>query len=416
MSFSHWYSRAAMATALFALPVAASADLPNFDLESLGSMPASGFITGILQTPDPTDDRLFVVARNGNIYIHQDDSFISTPFLTVSVTQSGEGGLLSMAFHPEYGQGSDYLFVSYTQSGGDLVIARYEVDESDPNLVDTGTRAELLVVEQDAANHNGGQIHFGADGYLYIGNGDGGGGNDPNCRSQDMSNLLGKMLRIDVDQNTETAPFYGIPADNPFVGDAAIPDEIWASGLRNPWRFSFDMTTGELYIADVGQGAWEEINLVDPTADAGANFGWPVKEGLSCNGATNIFEPACDAANVTLPECSDTSLFDPIYVYPISGVPDCAITGGYVYRGTSIPSLQGWYVFGDYCSGRIWALDPNDPSSAPEIFQLDSGFSLTTFGQDRSGEIYVNSGNEVLRLVSDEEATGITTDVWQIYQ
>lgn len=398
---------AALAAGLAAIAPQASADAIQYSFQSLGSHPSGGFATGVHQTPTAGDDRLFVVARNGRVHIREGGSYLPQPLLDISslTTTTGERGLLGFAFHPEFGSSSRFVFAHHTNLAGDTVLARYEVRESTPNTADPASRRELMVVAQDASNHNGGAIAFGPDGYLYIALGDGGGSNDPNCRSQDNSSPLGTILRIDVDQSVDAAPWHGIPAGNPFTADPAVPDAIWATGLRNPWRISFDMQDGDLWIADVGQSAWEEVNRLDPFTDGGANLGWPVKEGFSCNGATGVFGPACAAAGVALPPCSDPTLVDPVHVYP--NTDNCSITGGFVYRGSAMPSLSGLYIFGDFCSGRVWSIDPADPANRTLLAQVPSGFSLTTFGQDRAGEIYLNSGAEILLLVSDEEPSRV---------
>ena len=244
--------------------------------------------------------------------------------------------------------------MNYTNTAGNTVVARYRVSTGDPNVADPSSAVTLLTIAQPFANHNGGHLAFGPDGYLYIGMGDGGSANDPMCNAQRDDTLLGKMLRIDVDANVATPPFYGIPPDNPFAAPGGARDEIWAKGLRNPWRYSFDRATGDLYIGDVGQGVQEEIDLQRAGTPGGLNYGWKVKEGFSCgSGGTSGCPqgtPACTDPGATIP-----GFREPILVYA-HGSGDCSVTGGYVYRGRLFPALLGLYFYADYCSGRIWGL------------------------------------------------------------
>lgn len=394
---------ASVIAALVALaaPAGGVAAETTYRAESLGRFPIGGFPVGIAQTPVPGDDRLFVAAQNGRIFVREEGEWIVPAFLNITalLTTEGERGLLGFAFHPGYGTSNAYFFVHHTDLAGDTVLARYEASPSDPNAADPASRKVLLTVPQDSISHNGGAIAFGPDGALYISVGDGNGANDPYCRAQDLSTRLGKILRIDVDQSPDAPPWHGVPADNPFLDDPSIPDDIWAYGLRNAWRLSFDRGTGDLWIADVGQFNWEEVNRVDPATAGGSNFGWPVMEGLSCNPATATFEPACDAGGIPLPDCFDPSLVDPIHVYRTGA--DCAVTGGFVYRGSALPELVGHYIFGDFCSGRVWALDPADPMEKRKLLRLTGDFGMTTFGEDREGEIYFNLGSEIFMLVED---------------
>ncbi len=339
-----------------------------------------GSITGITHAGD---SRLFVTLRNGRILIRENGALRAQPFLDVGslITTAGEGGLLSTAFHPGY-RTNGFFFLNYTNTSGHTVIARYKVSGNDPNRADPASGWILMVIEQPFSNHNGGQIQFGADGYLYIGMGDGGSAFDPACRAQKPGELLGKMLRIDVDQNVNTPPFYGIPADNPFRGPGDPADEVWASGFRNPWRFSFDRQTGDLWIGDVGQNQREEIDFQPANSRGGENYGWKVMEGTLCLSA--------DACPASTPGCNSQAFTPPVLEYSHDG--HCSITGGYVYRGSRIDSLKGAYVFGDFCSGVIWA-----------AFRQGSGFTirtvpaqlgnLTTFGEDSAGELYAGTVN-----------------------
>jgi glucose/arabinose dehydrogenase len=284
--------------------------------------------------------RLFVIEKTGNIKIISQEQMLAEPFLDLSrvITPdaSTEQGLLGLAFDPNY-ESNGRFFVNYTDAGGDTVIARYQVS-SDPNKADPNSGKILLTIEQPFWNHNGGHMAFGPDGYLYIGMGDGGDGHDPGERAENLTTLLGKMLRIDV-----SGEDYAVPSDNPFSPASGAKTEIWAYGLRNPWKFSFDRLTGDLYIADVGQQYFEEINFQPASSTGGENYGWDTLEGFHCH------EPAqgCEAEGTVLP----------IIEYDHSeGV---SVTGGYVYRGSQLPSLQGKYFFADFGSGTIWVAQSN---------------------------------------------------------
>ena len=313
--------------------------------------------------------RLFITLQTGRVLIYDGQQVLPTPFLDIAalITSGGERGQLSTAFHPNYAS-NGLLFVNYTDLNGDTVIARYTVS-ADPNTVDPASAAILLAVPQPFANHNGGQLQFGPDGYLYVGMGDGGGGGDPSDNAQSLNSLLGKMLRIDVD----AGPPYGIPPDNPFIGNPAARPEIWALGLRNPWRFSFDRLTGDLWIADVGQDSFEEVNVQAADSAGGENYGWRRMEGASC------FNPASG--------CDDGSLTLPVVHYDHSL--GCSISGGYRYRGREHPGLAGIYFYGDFCSGRIWGASQDAAGvwSADEL--LDTDFRISAFGEDEEGEMYV---------------------------
>jgi glucose/arabinose dehydrogenase len=317
--------------------------------------------------------RLFIVLQGGKILIFDGVQILSPPFLDISslVSSGGERGLLGVAFHPDYAH-NGLFYVNYTNIAGDTVVARYSVS-ADPDLADPGSASILLTISQPFSNHNGGQLQFGPDGYLYIGVGDGGSGGDPGNRAQDLGLLLGKILRIDVDVDKNAADLYYIPLDNPFVGpgDGAL-DEIWAWGLRNPWRFSFDRLTGDLFIADVGQNSWEEVDFQPDTSTGGENYGWRLMEGNSC------YNPPTS--------CNDGTLTLPILVYDHSA--GCAVTGGYRYRGSKNPDLYGLYLYGDYCSGRIWGAQEDGLGGWSSRALLDTNFSISSFGEDESGEIY----------------------------
>jgi glucose/arabinose dehydrogenase len=313
--------------------------------------------------------RLFVLEKQGTIRIFDNGGLLPSPFLDITErvgSTASEQGLLGLAFHPDYAN-NGLFFVNYTNLNGDTTISRFQVT-GDPSQADPDSEQILLTLAQPAGNHNGGNLVFGPDGYLYIGTGDGGAANDQFGNGQNGQTLLGAMLRIDVDGGDP----YGVPADNPFVGDPAVLDEIWAIGLRNPWRYSFDLKTGDLYIADVGQNLYEEVNVQPADSAGGENYGWPIMEGFHC------FSPAQN--------CDQSGLVMPVVEYD-HGL-GCSITGGFVYRGSAFPALDGIYFFGDYCTGRIWGLAqfPDGTWLVRELLQ--QGIQLSSFGQDESGEVY----------------------------
>jgi glucose/arabinose dehydrogenase len=321
--------------------------------------------------------RLFVVEQAGVVRIIRNGRLLPRPFLDIRrrVISGGEMGLLSVAFHPQYATNGRF-FVNYTADGGSLrtVVAEYRVSSSDPNLADPAERV-LLEIAQPFRNHNGGLNLFGPDGMLYIGMGDGGSGGDPLNNGQRLDTLLGKLLRIDVDGGRP----YRVPPDNPFAGRAGTRPEIWAFGLRNPWRFSFDRATGRLFLADVGQNRWEEIDLIEK----GGNYGWRIMEGAHC------FDP---------PEgCVRAGLQMPIAEYPTSL--GCAVTGGYVYRGSRIRHLVGRYLFADYCGGQLWSLRESGGRWVMETL-LTTELQISSFGEDQAGELYlVDHRGAVYRIV-----------------
>ena len=317
--------------------------------------------------------RLFVVEKKGRIRIVTGNSLIQTPFLDITArvgSSGGEQGLLCVAFPPEF-PAKDYFYVNYTAADGTSRVSRFFVQPGNANRADPQSEEVLLRIDQPFANHNGGQLAFGPEGFLYIGTGDGGGGGDPEENAQDGSTLLGKILRIDVEAGVSP---YRIPSDNPFVTDAGVEDEIWAMGLRNPWRFSFDRVTGELFIGDVGQRSWEEVNRVE-SSSGGGNFGWDIVEGDAC------FEPSTGCES-RLP----ANYRAPVHTY--SHELGNAVTGGYVYRGQAHPALRGVYVYGDFGSGRIWGLAPGGEGLENRLL-LDSGQRISSFGQDQAGELYL---------------------------
>lgn len=340
------------------------------------------------------DARLFVATLDGRVMVGDSEPGASfQEFLNIEplVSSGGERGLFAVAFHPDYAT-NGFLFVSYTNNAGDSVVARYAVS-ADPDAADPASGVVLLTVGQPQSNHNGGQIAFGPDGYLYIGLGDGGGADDLPCHAQREDTLLGKLLRIDVDQSVGVPPYYGIPLDNPFLGGGGLADEVWATGLRNPWRFSFDRATGELYIGDVGQNAIEEVDRQPASSLGGENYGWRVMEGTTCFDPDPI-DPNCPG---TTPSCFDPALTLPVYEY--THAEGCSITGGFVYRGTGIPGLQGHYVFGDFCTGTIWAIEEIGPGTWTRTALAETGFGLTSFGEGHDGELYAAVDfSDVVRL------------------
>jgi glucose/arabinose dehydrogenase len=335
---------------------------------------ASGFASPVYLTAPPGDTaRLFVVEQAGRIQIVQHGLRLTTPFLDITgrVGSGGERGLLSVAFHPSYAT-NGFFYVNYTDLSGHTHVERFTVSAADSNLADTSTHRQILFVPQPYSNHNGGLVMFGPDGMLYIGMGDGGSANDPQNRAQNIDSLLGKLLRIDVDGGNP----YVSPPNNPYVGRAGR-DEIWALGLRNPWRFAFDSPSGLLYIADVGQDAWEEVD-VEPATRSGVNYGWRIMEGAHC------FIPQ---------RCSTTGLVQPRVEY--SHANGCSITGGFVYRGSRAPSLVGQYFYSDYCSGWLRSFTyANDTVATRTLWSVNVNLgNVLSFGQDARGELYVLSGN-----------------------
>ncbi|MEY4672907.1 MAG: hypothetical protein RL148_691 [Planctomycetota bacterium] len=339
-----------------------------------------------LTSPRGDMNRLFIVERGGAIKIVKDGALLATPFLNLAgtIVSGGERGLLGLAFHPNYAQ-NGYFFVNYTRSGdGATMVVRYQVSAANPDVANAASATTMLgPIAQPYTNHNGGCLQFGPDGYLYIGTGDGGSAGDPSCNAQNPQSLLGKMLRIDVDN-----PNSRIPATNPFVGNTAYRGEIWSIGLRNPWRFTFDRDTGDMWIADVGQNALEEVHFAPGTSAGGENYGWKIMEGTNCYSTT-----ACTAP----PACNSSALKLPVHTYGrTSGF---SISGGYVYRGCAIPDLRGTYFFADYGSGAIWSFRYNGIATTNFTTRTTelrptpttSITSISSFGQDACGELYIVS-------------------------
>jgi glucose/arabinose dehydrogenase len=360
--------------------------------------------------------RLFIVEQAGRIRTYT-NQLRTAPFLDITATvrspfSSGgsEEGLLSAAFPPDYAK-KGYFYVYYTNKAGNNQISRFHLG-GDPNTADPDSEELIIQFEHPGqTNHNGGQMAFGPDGYLYIGTGDGGGGGDPLGNAQNPRSLLGKLLRIDVEGNPSPEPnptpqptpipadyhvffplwftdgrnspmtavndSYSIPPDNPFVGDSSYRGEIWALGLRNPWRFSFDRQTGDLYVGDVGQGSWEEVDFQPASSTGGENYGWDILEGETCYGGTN-----CDKSGFTMP----------VYVYSTQAQDNCAVTGGFVYRGQAYPSMQRIYFFGDYCSGVVLGMQQESGAWTVQALE-DTNYLISSFGEDQSGELYVVDRN-----------------------
>lgn len=331
-----------------------------------------------LQSP-AGDGRLFVVEQPGRIRIVQNGQLLATPFLDIrsKVGSGGERGLLGLAFHPSFAT-NRFFYVNYTDLNGDTRIERYTSPSATPNAADPASGKLILAIDQPFANHNGGQLQFGPDGKLYIGMGDGGSGGDPQNHGQDRTTLLGDLLRIDVDAGDP----YAIPADNPFSNSTQFRREIWAYGLRNPWRFSFDRASGLLFVADVGQNAWEEINAV-PATRAGVNYGWRLMEGAHC------FNPG---------NCNQSGLQLPVHEYSHSD--GCSVTGGYVYRGSAVPGVIGHYFYSDFCSGFLKSFRiVNGAATDHRTWNVGNIGNVLSFGIDSTNELYVlTSGGAVLKL------------------
>jgi glucose/arabinose dehydrogenase len=327
-------------------------------------------------------DALYVVEQGGRIMVVRDGALRDEPFLDVAerVTAGGEQGLLGLAFHPD--PADERLFVYYTATDGNQVVASFRAPPGASAVADPASERQLLDMDDPFGNHNGGGLTFGPDGYLYIATGDGGGAGDPLGSGRDLSSLLAKVLRIDIDATSSEQP-YGIPPDNPYAGSADARPETWLSGLRNPWRIRFDRDTGDLWIGDVGQGEWEEIDVAR-AGQGGFDFGWNITEGTQC------YEPA--------EGCSTDGLTQPVTEY--SHEQGCSVTGGTVYRGSGSPALVGFYVFSDYCSGRFWAIAATAEPTVEPVIVADSRRSISAIVEDAAGELVAAdlASGELLRI------------------
>lgn len=380
---SGWFTPASLQTAL-SLFLAASAsgcgsgfenetpDLPDGPVPVALRAVASGLAFPLYLTAPAGDPRLFIVEKGGAIRIVQNGALLPTPFLDLSalVSTGGEQGLLGLAFDPQYASNGRFV-VNYTDLAGDTRVSLFRVSQ-DPNVADPASELAVLGVDQPFPNHNGGQVLFGPDEYLYVMLGDGGSSGDPGDSGQSLADLLGSILRI---QPIETGG-YAVPADNPFVGMPDVRPEIWSYGLRNPWRVDFDPATGDLYVADVGQDRWEEVSVSAAAAGAGrgANFGWRIMEGPDC-----FNDSSCDQTGLELP------------VVSYEHARGCSITGGFVYRGSAIPALRGHYFYSDFCSGFVRSFRLED-GVAVDQFQwtaLAPGANVPGFGRDAAGELYI---------------------------
>lgn len=347
----------------------------NGNLAVVEAFPSLSFERPVdFQHANDNSKRLFVVEQRGVISVFENNPKTSakSEFLSIEskVDDSGnEEGLLGLAFHPDY-KSNGFFYVNYTAKNSNrTVISRFKVSASNPNQADPASEMILLEFDQPYSNHNGGQIAFGPEGYLYIAVGDGGSGGDPQGNGQNRNTLLGTILRIDVDKS-EGSKNYSIPSDNPFVGSSeGFQKEIYAYGLRNPWRLSFDSETGELWVGDVGQNKYEEIDIIKK----GGNYGWNSMEGFHCFNSSN---------------CNTEGLELPVWEYDRSRG-DISITGGYVYRGSSIPQLKGLYIYADYVSGRIWSLDMTNSNSPVNTELFDTDFPISSFGVDKNQELYL---------------------------
>lgn len=326
-------------------------------------------------------NRIFVAERAGVIKLIENGTTLTTPFLNIStlVSSAGEGGLLGLAFHPDY-SANGYFYVNYTDDDGDTQVSRYSVS-GNPNIADAGSALPIINITQPAPNHNGGGVKFGADGYLYIGMGDGGGSNDPSDNGQRLNTLHGKMLRLDVDGGTP----YVIPADNPYVGVMGAEPEIWSSGLRNPWRFSFDRQTGDMWIGDVGQAAREEVSFAPGTSSGGENFGWRCYEGTIVKNLTGCGP----IGNYTFP----------VFEYPHVADEPKTVTGGYVYRGQDYPCLDGFYFCAEFYEDTIWTIAPEGAGWSVESHHGLGIDAIVAFGEDEQGELYaLNFGGTIYQV------------------
>lgn len=341
------------------------------------------------------DERLFIVEQDGYIRIIENGVTLATPFLDIDnkISSGDERGLLGLAFHPDYAN-NGYFYVNYYSNEGNTIIARYEVSSFDANVADVNSEAILLTINQPFSNHNAGDLNFSPkDGYLYIAMGDGGSGGDPFCYAQDSMSMLGKMLRIDVDQNVNSAPYYAVPIDNPFVNTPGALNEIYQIGLRNPWRFVFDEENGDLWVSDVGQGAKEEVNYLPLGGIGGENYGWKVMEGTNCYDA----DPIDSDCPTETPSCADDAYTEPIFDYEHNENGGFSITGGYVLSGCRYPNMIDVYICTDYVSANSWLINTEGIhlpiSGAPG--------SVSTYGVGSNGQVYLATLDGAIYRVND---------------
>ena len=337
--------------------------------------------------------RLFSIAKNGLVEIWDGDNVLAVPFLDISdrISTNGERGLLGLAFHPDYAM-NGFFYVYYTDASGDSVVSRFSVS-GHPDIALPGSETRVLGFDQPASNHNAGDLHFGPDGYLYVASGDGGG---DRCTAQSGNNLLGKILRVDVDTDDfpmDASANYGIPPDNPFVGVAGTRDEIWIMGLRNPWRFSFDRLNGDLFIGDVGEGTWEEFDHL-PAGVGGINLGWPWFEGESA------FAACMDPAGGPFTNCDTPPFTCPILLIDHATDGGCSAIGGYRYRGSDFPGLQGVYFYTDWCEGEIHAAVEQGSSWISHDVSTQ-GFGVTSFGESETGELFFVNGSSLYQITGE---------------
>jgi len=349
------------------VPLPAAASFPDPNAYTWTPFVAGLYLPVDIKNAGDGSGRLFIIERPGRIRIVKDGLLFQDSFLDISDrvgSKGSEQGLLGLAFHPQY-PANGFFYVNYTDHNGDTVISRFSVSP-DTNRADPASELKMLTINQPYANHNGGAVAFGQDGYLYLGLGDGGSGGDPLGNGQSLNTFLGKILRLDVDHDIP----YSIPPDNPFAGSGELYREIWASGLRNPWRFSFDPATGDMFIGDVGQDSWEEIDVVQSGTPGGLNFGWNVYEG------NHPYARGGSSSGFVLP------------VAEYSHSEGCSVTGGGVSRGAGLPAWNGIYLYGDFCTGFVWGL-LNQGGSWQSQRLFETGLGISTFGVDEAGGIYV---------------------------
>jgi glucose/arabinose dehydrogenase len=369
-------------------PFAVAGPLPGVVLQPLAT--GLGPLTSITHAGN---SRLVLTTKDGRVLLFDNGAVLPAPFLDLrgQVATDKASGLLSLAFHPHYAE-NGLFFVDYTRLDGTILVVRYQVAAGDPDQADPASARILLEIPNTTGEHQGGQLHFGPDGYLYVSVGDNAAqGSAAACVSQLGNELPGKLLRLDVDHGADVAPYYSIPFDNPFRGSGTTRDEVWALGFRNPWRFSFDRATGDLWAGDVGVSKREEVDVL-PAGIGGQNFGWKLMEGTAC-----FHDNFCPAS---VPPCGSPLFTPPVLEYPHAAQSGCAVTGGYVYRGSLLPQVYGAYVFGDFCTGTVWGAAPRP--AGLEVREMPAAAPLlTTFGQDPAGELYAGSlGGTLYRLVA----------------